>query len=213
MAAACLGDFAENRRVFGGPFAPGLHNRCEGAAYIGEKVFIGEAHAAGGWGDDQKGRRLSGGIARFAIMPTFGRMSSSAIIAWSAIPPRSRIPCSLIMPRPRISIMWAIPSWLQSPYGGGGEDFQFHFVRRNGLGGDRWQAVQHRVAKVWRALGDGCEIGCNAVLSPGSIIGRGSVVYPNVSWRGVLAGHMIVKNKAAQEIVARRREAGPKAAR
>jgi len=53
-------------------------------------------------------------------------------------------------------------------------------------------------------LGDFCEVGCNAVLSPGSILGRESVVYPNVVWRGVLPEGMIVKNKSAQEITRRR---------
>lgn len=47
--------------------------------------------------------------------------------------------------------------------------------------------------KFGAAIGDGAEIGCNAVLNPGSIIGKNSVVYPIVSWRGVLAENMIVK--------------------
>ena len=60
--------------------------------------------------------------------------------------------------------------------------------------------------KFGALLGDSCEIGCNAVLNPGSIIGRKSVVYPNVSWRGVLAENMLVKSKAAVEVVVRRRD-------
>jgi UDP-N-acetylglucosamine diphosphorylase / glucose-1-phosphate thymidylyltransferase / UDP-N-acetylgalactosamine diphosphorylase / glucosamine-1-phosphate N-acetyltransferase / galactosamine-1-phosphate N-acetyltransferase len=68
--------------------------------------------------------------------------------------------------------------------------------------------------KFGALLGDGCEIGCNAVLSPGSIIGRHSVIYPNVLWRGILPERMIVKNKAVQEVVARRRrDDEPEAAR
>ena len=58
--------------------------------------------------------------------------------------------------------------------------------------------------KFGALLGDGCEIGCNAVLSPGSIVGRASVIYANVAWRGVLPERMIVKNKAALEIAPRR---------
>jgi NDP-sugar pyrophosphorylase family protein len=58
--------------------------------------------------------------------------------------------------------------------------------------------------KFGALLGDGSEIGCNSVLNPGSIIGRAAIVYPNVSWRGVLAPRMIVKNKSTQEIVPRR---------
>jgi UDP-N-acetylglucosamine diphosphorylase / glucose-1-phosphate thymidylyltransferase / UDP-N-acetylgalactosamine diphosphorylase / glucosamine-1-phosphate N-acetyltransferase / galactosamine-1-phosphate N-acetyltransferase len=58
--------------------------------------------------------------------------------------------------------------------------------------------------KFGALLGDGAEVGCNAVLNPGSIIGRGALIYPGVNWRGILPGNMIVKNKAAQEVVIRR---------
>jgi NDP-sugar pyrophosphorylase family protein len=58
--------------------------------------------------------------------------------------------------------------------------------------------------KFGALLGDHTDIGCNSVLNPGSIIGRGSVVYPNTSWRGVLPANMIVKNQAEQEVVVRR---------
>src|ERR1017187_8169673 len=34
--------------------------------------------------------------------------------------------------------------------------------------------------KFGALLGDGAEAGCNAVLNPGSILGRGAVIYPNV---------------------------------
>jgi len=65
------------------------------------------------------------------------------------------------------------------------------------------------LAKFGALLGDGADIGCNAVLNPGSIIGRGAVVYPNTNWRGILPAHMMVKNRAAQEVVVRRpRESG-----
>ena len=58
--------------------------------------------------------------------------------------------------------------------------------------------------KFGALLGDHTDIGCNTVLNPGSIIGRGSVIYPNTNWRGILPANMIVKNKAAQEVIARR---------
>src|SRR4029077_4458417 len=58
--------------------------------------------------------------------------------------------------------------------------------------------------KFGALLGDGAEVGCNSVLNPGSIIGRGSVLYPGVNWRGILPANVIVKNKAAQEVVVRR---------
>jgi NDP-sugar pyrophosphorylase family protein len=58
--------------------------------------------------------------------------------------------------------------------------------------------------KFGALIGDLGEIGCNAVLNPGSIIGRNSVIYPNTNWRGILPANMIVKNKAAQEVIVKR---------
>lgn len=58
--------------------------------------------------------------------------------------------------------------------------------------------------KFGALIGDGAEIGCNAVLNPGSIIGRGAVIYPGVNWRGFLPANLIAKNKAAIEVVVRR---------
>lgn len=58
--------------------------------------------------------------------------------------------------------------------------------------------------KFGALLGDAVEIGCNAVLNPGSIIGRRSMVYPNTNWRGVLPEDMVAKHKTSMEVVARR---------
>jgi hypothetical protein len=41
-------------------------------------------------------------------------------------------------------------------------------------------------------------------LNPGSILGRGALVYPNVNWRGILPANMIAKNKAGVEVVVKR---------
>jgi UDP-N-acetylglucosamine diphosphorylase / glucose-1-phosphate thymidylyltransferase / UDP-N-acetylgalactosamine diphosphorylase / glucosamine-1-phosphate N-acetyltransferase / galactosamine-1-phosphate N-acetyltransferase len=58
--------------------------------------------------------------------------------------------------------------------------------------------------KFGALVGDGAEVGCNAVLNPGSILGRGAVVYPNVFWRGILPANMIAKNKAEIEVDVKR---------
>lgn len=55
--------------------------------------------------------------------------------------------------------------------------------------------------KFGAAVGDQAEIGCNAVLNPGSIIGPHSIIYPLVSWRGVLPARMLAK--AAGQVVPR----------
>ncbi len=64
--------------------------------------------------------------------------------------------------------------------------------------------------KFGALIGDGAEAGCNAVLNPGSILGRGAVIYPNVFWRGVLPANMIAKNKAEIEVVVKRPREGIK---
>lgn len=58
--------------------------------------------------------------------------------------------------------------------------------------------------KFGALLGDNTDVGCNSVLNPGSIVGRGSVIYPNTSWRGILPANMLVKNRAGQDVVVRR---------
>ena len=48
--------------------------------------------------------------------------------------------------------------------------------------------------KVGAMLGDHAEIGCNAVLNPGTVIGRRSSVYPTSCVRGVIPADSIYKN-------------------
>jgi UDP-N-acetylglucosamine diphosphorylase / glucose-1-phosphate thymidylyltransferase / UDP-N-acetylgalactosamine diphosphorylase / glucosamine-1-phosphate N-acetyltransferase / galactosamine-1-phosphate N-acetyltransferase len=58
--------------------------------------------------------------------------------------------------------------------------------------------------KFGALIGDRAEVGCNAVLNPGSIIGRGSLIYPTLSWRGILPAHMIAKLCSEPLVVVRR---------
>jgi NDP-sugar pyrophosphorylase family protein len=58
--------------------------------------------------------------------------------------------------------------------------------------------------KFGALVADRAEIGCNAVLNPGTIIGRGSLVYPNLSWRGILPANMIAKLASEPNVVIRR---------
>tara|TARA_Y100000739_G_scaffold117151_1_gene100685 strand:+ start:619 stop:1293 length:675 start_codon:yes stop_codon:yes gene_type:complete len=57
--------------------------------------------------------------------------------------------------------------------------------------------------KFGALVGDHAELGCNSVLNPGSVIGKNSVVYPNMNWRGVLPANQIAKNLAQQQVVER----------
>lgn len=58
--------------------------------------------------------------------------------------------------------------------------------------------------KFGAMIGDHADIGCNSVLNPGSIIGRGAMIYPGVNWRGFLPANHIAKNRAATEVVVKR---------
>ncbi|MCB1236743.1 MAG: UDP-N-acetylglucosamine diphosphorylase [Verrucomicrobiae bacterium] len=57
--------------------------------------------------------------------------------------------------------------------------------------------------KFGAVVGDRTEIGCNSVLSPGSLLGRDGILYPGTHWRGVLAAGRIVKNRQNLVVVER----------
>lgn len=55
--------------------------------------------------------------------------------------------------------------------------------------------IETGLKKLGAVLGDYVEIGCNSVLSPGSIIGRNSNVYPLSMVRGFVTENSIYKNR------------------
>ncbi len=55
------------------------------------------------------------------------------------------------------------------------------------------EVIETGLRKLGAIMGDGAEVGCNAVLNPGSIIGRGAVVYPLSSFRGYIPPRTIYK--------------------
>lgn len=54
--------------------------------------------------------------------------------------------------------------------------------------------------KLGAILGDGVEIGCNSVTMPGTLVGKGTLVYPCALLRGVIDSGIIVKFKQQFEI-------------
>lgn len=66
------------------------------------------------------------------------------------------------------------------------------------------KVIDTGLRKFGAMIGDHAEVGCNAVLNPGTVIGRHSLVYPNTNWRGILPPGHIAKNRAGQEIVPRK---------
>ena len=53
------------------------------------------------------------------------------------------------------------------------------------------ERIETGIKKFGAMLGDGVEIGCNAVLNPGTVIGRRSSVYPTACVRGVVPADSI----------------------
>lgn len=65
-------------------------------------------------------------------------------------------------------------------------------------------SVPTGLRKFGAIVGDRAEVGCHAVLSPGSILGRDSMVQPGVHWRGILPAGALAKLRQTLEIVERR---------
>jgi NDP-sugar pyrophosphorylase family protein len=57
------------------------------------------------------------------------------------------------------------------------------------------QTLETGRRKLGAILADGVEVGCNAVLNPGTVIGPGSIVYPLTSPRGYIPAGMIFKGE------------------
>ena len=58
---------------------------------------------------------------------------------------------------------------------------------------DGMQTLETGLKKFGAMLGDFVEVGCNSVLNPGTVVGRGCQIYPLSSIRGVIPENRIVK--------------------
>ncbi len=66
--------------------------------------------------------------------------------------------------------------------------------------------IDSGLSKFGALIGDRTEIGCNAVLNPGTLIGRDCVLYPNLTFTGVLSAGHLVKNKTDFVVIERRED-------
>jgi NDP-sugar pyrophosphorylase family protein len=192
---------------------PSLRNRCEGEVFIGKQVFVGEGTVLED-GAMIKGPAIIGGNCRIRHN---AYIRENVIIGDDCMVGNStEIKNSLLFNHaqaPHFNYVGDSILGCKAHLGAGVKISNFTLFGATIAVEIDGKPFDTGLRKFGALLGDGCEIGCNAVLSPGSIIGRGSIIYPNVSWRGILPERMIVKNKAAQQIVARRRrDDGPEAA-
>jgi len=69
---------------------------------------------------------------------------------------------------------------------------------------DKGGLIPTGLKKFGAIIGDHAEIGCNSVLSPGSIIGRNTIIYPGTQWRGVAPEKSVVRFRQPLDIIPRR---------
>ncbi len=179
---------------------PDLRNRCQGTAYIGERVSIGEGTVL------EDGVMILGPalIGKNCQIRHNAYLRQNVIVGDDCVVGNStEIKNSILFNQaqaPHFNYIGDSILGFHAHLGAGVKISNFKVFPGNINVEIDGQPFDSGLRKFGALLGDHCEIGCNAVLSPGSIIGRASVVYPNVTWRGILPERMIVKNKAAQEI-------------
>ena len=66
--------------------------------------------------------------------------------------------------------------------------------KTNVLANGPWGRYETGLRKFGAIVGDGAEVGCHSVLNPGTVIGRGAIIYPCSSVRGYVPERAIYKN-------------------
>jgi NDP-sugar pyrophosphorylase family protein len=180
---------------------PGLKNRCEGDAWIGKDVFIGEGTVV------EDGVMIKGPaiIGRNSQIRHNAYLRENVIVGDNCVVGNSsELKNALLFngaQAPHFNYVGDSILGHKAHLGAGVVLSNIKTTREN-----IWITIEGKprdtgLRKFGAMIGDHAEIGCNAVLNPGSIIGRRSIVYPNVCWREVLPENMIAKNKAEVEVV------------
>lgn len=183
---------------------PGLPNRCQGVACVGEKVFIGEGTIV------EDGAMIKGPaiIGRNCEIRHNAYLRENVIIGDGCVVGNStEIKNSMLFNNavaPHFNYIGDSILGGKAHLGAGVILSNYKALPGNVTVDLDGKPFDTGLRKFGALLGDGVEIGCNAVLNPGSIIGRGAVIYPCTNWRGILPANMIVKNKAAIEVLVRR---------
>jgi NDP-sugar pyrophosphorylase family protein len=184
--------------------SPALHNKCEGRAFIGEQVFIGDGTIVED-GVMIKGPAIIGKNCQIrhntyirehvivgdgCLVGNSCELKNVVLFNHCQVPHFNYLGDTILGFKAHVGA-GVIASNLKSLPGN-------VTVDKDGVPFDTG------LRKFGALIGDGAEVGCNSVLNPGSIIGRGAIIYPGVNWRGILPANMIAKNKAQIEVVMRR---------
>jgi len=182
---------------------PALHNRCEGVAFIGPDVFIGEGTVVED-GAMIKGPAIIGRNCQIrhnayirgnvvmgddCVVGNACELKSTVLFNGCQVPHFNYVGDSILGHRAHLGA-GVVLSNVKSLKGNVSVTHEGH-------------RLDTGLRKFGALLGDGAEIGCNAVLNPGSVIGRNSLVYPLANWRGVLPANSIAKNPGTSEVTRR----------
>ncbi len=183
---------------------PALHNRCEGVAWIGEQVSIGEGTVI----EDSVMIKGPAIIGRNCAIRHNAYLRENVIVGDGCVVGNScELKHALLFNNcqvPHFNYVGDSILGHQAHLGAGAILSNVKSLPGNITVRMDGELYDTGLRKFGALVGDAAEIGCNAVLNPGSIIGRGAVVYPCTNWRGILPANMIAKNQAAQEVAVRR---------
>ena len=183
---------------------PGLKNRCEGHAWIGELVFIGEGTVV------EDGAMIKGPaiIGRNCQIRHNAYIREDVIIGDNCVIGNScEFKNALLFNDcqvPHFNYVGDSILGHKAHLGAGVILSNFKSLKGNVAVQHDGKKIDTGLRKFGALLGDRADVGCNSVLNPGSIIGRGSVIYPCTNWRGVLPPDSIAKNRSSVEVVPRR---------
>jgi NDP-sugar pyrophosphorylase family protein len=183
---------------------PALNNHCEGKAFIGEKVFIGEGTVV------EDGAMIKGPaiIGKNCQIRHNAYLRENVIIGdGCVIGNSSELKNSLLFNSAVASHFNYVGDSIlgyKAHLGAGVKISNFKLFPGNIEVVVDGVPFDTGLRKFGALLGDGVEIGCNAVLNPGSIVGRSAVIYPNVFWRSILPDNTIAKNKAEIKVSVKR---------
>jgi NDP-sugar pyrophosphorylase family protein len=183
---------------------PGLHNKCIGHAWIAQDVFIGEGTVVedgvmikgpaiiGRNCEIRHGAYLRGDVivGDDCVIGNSSELKNALLFNGCATPHFNYVGDSILGHKAHLGAGVVLSNVKSLPGN--------VTVELDG------QPFDTGLRKFGALLGDHAEIGCNSVLNPGSIIGRGAVIYPCINWRGILPANRIAKNKAGMEVVVRR---------
>jgi len=181
-----------------------LRNRCEGRAYIGPEVYIGEGTVV------EDGVMIKGPaiIGRNCQIRHNAYFREDVIVGDECVVGNScELKNVLLFNQcqvPHFNYVGDSILGHKTHLGAGVVLSNVKVLRGNVRVEVDGKSIDTGLRKFGALLGDGVEIGCNAVLNPGSIIGRGSILYPGVNWRGVLAPGSVAKHKPPIEVTARK---------